>query len=513
MYRVYINGFWGGFSEKTDANHFGFFELLFRSTPQLRDFQLTTDINDANVLFESVFQPSLSNAKDWSYKIQYSGEPRVTLISQYNLTLYSEPDSDKVLDLPLFVYYIHGNNLLNRLIHRPIRTVVPSKFCCFIVSNGRCQVRNKIFSALNQYKKVESFGKFANNMGTVLTYDYWSPEFTQFISNYKFIICFENSKFGTYSTEKIVNPYLANTIPIYWSSHHIKNVINPDSMLFLEDERDESYIDLINRVIELDNDDAKYLEYANRPVFNNLDYWYSNYSMDALSCKLTSKLQTKLYMKFFVTHYTPLVERKQNIIRNLNNAGIEEYTFIEIKDRDVLTPEELSKFKNITSSEVSLFLKHVEIFKAFDDDGLLPDRRVSLGGENELVVVFEDDAILCDDFLVKLETCLSQLQNEQWDVLFSGECCNLHTDVAAGKVIKQTNLSRGACMYVLNSGVGKRLYDIFKSQRIILDPIDWWFNKIQSINKLNYFWSEPTLVSQGSDTGLFKSSLRGEPKL
>jgi GR25 family glycosyltransferase involved in LPS biosynthesis len=218
-------------------------------------------------------------------------------------------------------------------------------------------------------------------------------------------------------------------------------------------------------------------------------------------------------MKFFVTHYTPLVERKQNIIRNLNNAGIEEYTFIEIKDRDVLTPEELSKFKNITSSEVSLFLKHVEIFKAFDDDGLLPDRRVSLGGENELVVVFEDDAILCDDFLVKLETCLSQLQNEQWDVLFSGECCNLHTDVAAGKVIKQTNLSRGACMYVLNSGVGKRLYDIFKSQRIILDPIDWWFNKIQSINKLNYFWSEPTLVSQGSDTGLFKSSLRGEPKL
>ena len=204
-------------------------------------------------------------------------------------------------------------------------------------------------------------------------------------------------------------------------------------------------------------------------------------------------------MKYFVVHYTPLVERKENIIKNMRDAGIDEYEFIKTKDREDLTPEELGKFKNITISEVSLFLKQVEIFKMDTGD--------------ELVVAFEDDAILCDDFLVKLETCLSQLQNEQWDVLFSGECCNLHTDVATGKVIKQTNLSRGACMYVLNSGVGKRLYDIFKSQQIIMDPIDWWFNKIQPSNRLNYFWSEPTLVSQGSDTGLFKSSLRGEAKL
>ena len=192
MYRVYVNGFWGGFSEKTDANHIGFFESLFRSTPQLRDFQLTTDINNANVLFESVFRPSLSNTKDWLYKIQYSGEPRVTPMSQYNLTLFSEHTTDNIIDLPLFVYYIHGNNLLDRLIHRPLRTSIPSNFCCFIVSNGNCYTRNRIFDLLNQYKKVDSCGKFANNMGEVLPYDYWSPEFIQFISTYKFIICFEN---------------------------------------------------------------------------------------------------------------------------------------------------------------------------------------------------------------------------------------------------------------------------------------------------------------------------------
>jgi len=204
-------------------------------------------------------------------------------------------------------------------------------------------------------------------------------------------------------------------------------------------------------------------------------------------------------MKYFVVHYTPLVERKKNIIKNMRDAGIDEYEFIETKDREVLTPEELGKFKNITISEVSLFLKQVEIFKTDTVD--------------EMIVAFEDDAIFCADFQRKLDECLSQLQNERWDVLFSGECCNLHCDVEPGRLVKKTGMSRGCCMYVLNIGVGKRLYEIFENQATITDPVDWWFNRIQSIHGLRYFWSEPTLVSQGSDTGLFQSSLRGEVPL
>jgi glycosyl transferase family 25 len=331
-------------------------------------------------------------------------------------------------------------------------------------------------------------------MGGSLPYDYWSPEFTQFLSQYKFIICFENAKIGTYSTEKIVNPYLANIIPIYWSSHHVKNVFNPESMLFLEDERNETFADLIRRIIELDNDDAKYLEYVNRPCFTQtqIKYWNKHYSMDVLSNKL-SKLQFN--MKYYVTHYTPLVERKQNIIRELAYAGITEYEFILSKDRDVLTANELQKFSGITNSEASLFLKHMEVYKT---DGL----------DNKIVVVFEDDAVLCPNFSKRLNACLLQLKNENWDVLFSGECCGLHCDVTPGKIIKATNTSRGTCMYVLNFGVGKRLYEIFNTQSVIRSPIDWWFNFINSEYNLNYFWSEPTLVEQGSDNGLFKSSLR-----
>lgn len=255
---------------------------------------MTNNVSFANVLLEAAFSPSLVNSKKWLCKIQYSGEPMHNWnpINNYDITLGSLEDSNKVINLPLFVYYIHANNFLDRLIHRPIRTTVPPKFCCFIVSNGNCMVRNKMFNMLSRYKRVDSYGGFKNNMGQTLKYNYWTQEYLNFISNYKFIICFENSKCGTYSTEKIVNPYLANIIPIYWSSHKIKDTLNPESMLFLEDERDETYIRLINRVVELDRNPEKYLEYVNRPVFNemNLKHWNENYTMEVLSNKINRVL-------------------------------------------------------------------------------------------------------------------------------------------------------------------------------------------------------------------------------
>jgi len=107
------------------------------------------------------------------------------------------------------------------------------------------------------------------------------------------MICFENTKMETYSTEKKVNPYIARTIPIYWGSHNIKNIFNQDSMLFLEDETEESFNKLIQKIIELDNDDQKYLDFVNRPIFteDNIKFWNENYILDSLGNKINSILE------------------------------------------------------------------------------------------------------------------------------------------------------------------------------------------------------------------------------
>lgn len=196
-------------------------------------------------------------------------------------------------------------------------------------------------------------------------------------------------------------------------------------------------------------------------------------------------------MKFFIAHYKPLRERHGHIVKQMELAGINDYTFILTKDREELTASEFSKFEEVSPSETSLFYKHVEIFKHSAD---------------EIVVVFEDDAILCKNFLESLQKCLNELQTQKWDVLFAGECMNLHCNVNKPHVVKKMNKSRGTCLYVLNVGVGKRLGEIFENQPKIKSPIDLWFNEINLTHDLTYHWAEPTLVKQGSD-GVFKSSL------
>ena len=287
-YYIYPCHWWPGFIEKRDANHIGFFELLFLRT-KLRNFEITNDINKANVLLDSGNpDDTIRNYKKWKYKFNFVGEPVLPDANKYDVVLTSVNNVHNIVDLPLVIMYIHCNNLLPRLINRPTIERISDNFCSFIVTNHKCQTRNKMFELLNKYKKVNSMGRFANNVGYIVEYPYWSNEYFNLIGNHKFMICGENTKMETYSTEKIANPYIARTIPIYWGTHNIKNIFNPDSMLFLEDEREESFEKLINRVIELDNDNDKYLEFINRPIFteDNIKFWNENYMLDSIGRKI-----------------------------------------------------------------------------------------------------------------------------------------------------------------------------------------------------------------------------------
>jgi GR25 family glycosyltransferase involved in LPS biosynthesis len=194
-------------------------------------------------------------------------------------------------------------------------------------------------------------------------------------------------------------------------------------------------------------------------------------------------------MKIFITHYTKLVERKQHILTALQNANITEFEFIE---SEYLTT---NKFSGIKVSEISLFVKHVDIYKKNSDD---------------IVIVLEDDAVLVDNFKQKVEYYIDTINNinADWDILFTGECCNLHAVKHTEQIFHKLPYSRGTCMYILNKGVCAKLNSIFENEQLITKPIDHWFNDMILKYNLNSYWSEPTLVFQGSEIGHFKSAIR-----
>jgi len=135
------------------------------------------------------------------------------------------------------------------------------KFCCMLVSNPKAKERIAFFHKLSQYKKVDSAGRFLNNIG------YSVDNKMEFIKDYKFVISFENSSYPGYTTEKLIEPMFANSIPVYWGNPDVAIDFNTKSFVNINDFK--SYDEAIKYIIELDNDDDKYLAMASEPWLNN----------------------------------------------------------------------------------------------------------------------------------------------------------------------------------------------------------------------------------------------------
>ncbi|RDU64914.1 alpha-1,3-fucosyltransferase, partial [Helicobacter didelphidarum] len=98
-----------------------------------------------------------------------------------------------------------------------------TKFCGFVVSNEASpftDIRKTFFEKLSEYKKVDSGGRWKNNVG------YKVDNKIEWLKDYKFNICFENSSYPGYLTEKLFDAFEANCIPIYWGDTSLRGYKN-----------------------------------------------------------------------------------------------------------------------------------------------------------------------------------------------------------------------------------------------------------------------------------------------
>lgn len=179
---------------------------------------------------------------------------------------------DRYIRLPLYCFYPDFDSLCNGdTLPKSYDMMANRKFCSFVVSNGNGSdpIRTEFFKELSKYKKVDSAGRYMNNMGGGYLEDKRS-----FISEYKFNIAFENSAVLGYTTEKIMEPMAVNSIPIYWGNKDVVKDFNTESFVNLHDY--SSIAECISYIIELDQNDEKYLSMLKRPWFNpdnnNFDY-------------------------------------------------------------------------------------------------------------------------------------------------------------------------------------------------------------------------------------------------
>lgn len=164
-----------------------------------------------------------------------------------------------------------GDRLVNRSgrSERDIaqRNLCARKFCAMVVSNGTRadRFRTDFFHRLSAYKRVDSGGAYLNNIG------YRVDDKLSFLNGYKFSLAMENVNHEGYCTEKILDSFLAGTVPIYWGGgERITDYFNEKAFINC---RDGSTMDeIIEKIREIDVNDEKYLSMLKEPVFASDDY-------------------------------------------------------------------------------------------------------------------------------------------------------------------------------------------------------------------------------------------------
>lgn len=180
---------------------------------------------------------------DWAFSFDHLNHPRHYRLPLYRL-YYSPEALIKGPRLPLA-----AESVLNR------------RFCNFLYSNARAPERVQFFDLLNDRRRVDSSGKVRTNS------DMEVADKSRYLRNYKFTIAFENASYSGYTTEKIVEPMIALSLPIYWGNPDIHLDFDPAS--FVNVMSFPSFEAAVDRVLELDADDDAYLDVLSRPWFRD----------------------------------------------------------------------------------------------------------------------------------------------------------------------------------------------------------------------------------------------------
>ena len=325
-----------------------------------------------------------------------------------------------------FIYY--GFPLYKKL-QEPRPIVNKTKFCICIISNDSDSFRKEFIKKLTEstyHRSIDCYGKlFKNKSSDIIDKTSWyNPAIFDIIKEYKFMICMENSQVENYWTEKLVNGYLGNTIPIYWGDPNITDIFNSKSFININTLGVERGIELIK---ELDGNDMMYNDMYSEPAIISNKYdkyyheeYYKNYMTNIFQKVLDQKkflaeIVKNNFKKRLVINLDRRPDRYEDFCQScpFDSSIVERVSGVDgkmlnISGVEALPTEALYKDYNINSGAIGCFLSHRKTWEIISNTS---DELNEVSNEsNDFSIVFEDDITFCDNFSVEIHKLVDQLQ-------------------------------------------------------------------------------------------------------
>jgi len=236
--------------------------LLFANS-RISDSAMTEWLN----LQQGVIEPVDKRA----FNIWCTFENRRPPVNRFDLTFTFDLDSYKDTNFYLPLIYLYMNHSDSKLVHskhiispaecamsRDIdlnEIKLKSKFASSFINNPH-QIRLRAINELSKISKIDVFGRSVGN---------YVNNKVKKASEYWFNICFENDLYPGYVTEKILEAWIAKTVPIYWGMDTAQ-ILNPKAYVNLNNF--ESLEDFTIYVSDLYKDQDRMIEIIKQPLFN-----------------------------------------------------------------------------------------------------------------------------------------------------------------------------------------------------------------------------------------------------
>jgi len=161
--------------------------------------------------------------------------------------------------------------------------ITKPQFCSFVYGNSSLdpgvRMRINLMKRLTtDYAKVDSAGGCENNMPNNWKLDY--DDEAEFYSSHKFNIAFENSYGPGYISEKLIRPYIFQTVPIYWGDKStVEEYFNMKSMIYhdispsdvvYQSIAEKAMMETMNKIQMIDQNDVLYDEMLSTKPFDKL---------------------------------------------------------------------------------------------------------------------------------------------------------------------------------------------------------------------------------------------------
>eukprot|EP00761_Pharyngomonas_kirbyi_P012338 gb/GECH01012365.1/.p1 GENE.gb/GECH01012365.1/~~gb/GECH01012365.1/.p1 ORF type:complete len:439 (+),score=90.72 gb/GECH01012365.1/:1-1317(+) len=178
-----------------------------------------------------------------------------SFISSFDIVATTRYDSD--VPMPYFSYHLFG-------IFDPVQPKTASAPVAMFISNCRSKNgRMDYIRELMKYVPIHSYGRCMKNKtpeGKFATMKNKWKQKIKIAETYKFTIAFENSNVPGYVTEKLFQPLVAGSVPIYMGAPDVDRFV-PSPNSYLDTKDFSSPRALADFILELDSDNTKYQKY------------------------------------------------------------------------------------------------------------------------------------------------------------------------------------------------------------------------------------------------------------